>query len=74
MESSPRGPLICTVDMACVLVPLALDEGTTTFNVTPWGTESGADPILDRHGEVVANVLGANSRGAEEDFEACAMH
>jgi hypothetical protein len=49
--------LICTVDMACVLVPLPFDDGATILNVTPWGTESGADPILDWHGEVVVKVL-----------------
>jgi hypothetical protein len=47
MESSPSGPLTCTVDMACTLEFLALAEGATTWNVTPWGTESGNDPILD---------------------------
>jgi hypothetical protein len=47
MESSPSGPLTCTVDMACTLEFLALAEGATTWNVTPCGTESGNDPILD---------------------------
>lgn len=27
------------------------------MNVTPGGTDRGAEPILERHGEVVANVL-----------------
>jgi hypothetical protein len=47
IESSPSGPLICTVDIACTLELLALAEGATTWNVTPWGNESGRDPIFD---------------------------
>jgi len=47
IESSPSGPLMCTVDMACTLALLALAEGAITWNVTPWGIESGKDPILD---------------------------
>lgn len=59
MESSPRGPLICTVDMACTRDALARADGVVTLNVTPGGTESGAEPIFDWHGEVVAKPLQA---------------
>lgn len=47
--------------MACVLWPgfCALLSGANTLNVTPGGTERGADPIFDRHGEVVLNVRSA---------------
>jgi len=38
---------MCTLYMACTLALLALAEGATTWNVTPWGIESGKDPILD---------------------------
>ena len=30
-----------------------------TWKVTPWGTESGADPIFDWHGVVVVKVRNA---------------
>lgn len=59
MESSPRGPLICTVDMACARAPLPRADGGMTLNVTPGGMDSGAEPILDWHGEVVAKFLQA---------------
>jgi hypothetical protein len=78
IESSPSGPLICTVDMGCVLVPLPFVEGAIMLNVTPCGTDSGAEPILDWHGEVVVKVLdaagGANagSRKVGIDSECCA--
>lgn len=57
IESSPSGPLMCTVDMACTLALLALAEGATTWKVTPWGIESGKDPILDWHDAVEVKVL-----------------
>lgn len=38
-------------------MPLFLAEGGNIVNVTPCGTESGAEPILDRHGEVVVKFL-----------------
>ena len=57
IESSPSGPLICTVDIACTREALAFAEGEITWKVTPWGTESGRDPILDLHGVVVVKVL-----------------
>lgn len=44
--------------MACVLVPLLLSGGGITLNVTPGGTESGAEPIFEKHGDVVVKVLG----------------
>jgi hypothetical protein len=47
IESSPRGPLIWTVDIACTRDPLPFAEGIITWKVTPEGTESGADPIFD---------------------------
>jgi hypothetical protein len=55
MESSPSGPLICTVDMAFVRAPLPFTEGALTLKVTPGGIDSGAEPILDWHGAVEAN-------------------
>jgi hypothetical protein len=58
IESSPNGPLICTVDIACVLVPLFFVEGDIMLNVTPSGIDSGAEPIFDWHGEVVVKALG----------------
>jgi hypothetical protein len=57
IDNSPSGPLMCTVDMGCDLVPLPLVEGAVMLNVTPCGTDSGAEPILDWHGEVVVKVL-----------------
>jgi len=57
IESSPSGPLICTVDIACTREALAFAEGEITWKVTPWGTESGRDPIFDWHGVVVVKVL-----------------
>lgn len=68
MESSPSGPLICTVDMGCVRAPFAV--GFVTLNVTPGGIESGAEPILDWHGEVVAKVLLQGPRARVVDCEA----
>ena len=64
MDSSPSGPLTCTVLVDCVLAPFApaAFEGTT-LKVTPGGTESGSDPILDSHRAVVVKVLGAANRG-----------
>jgi hypothetical protein len=59
MESSPRGPVMCTVDMACTRDALARADGALTVNVTFGGMESGAEPILDWHGEVVAKPLQA---------------
>lgn len=53
---------MCTVDMACVLVPLPFAEGATMLSVTPCGTESGREPILDWHGEVVVKFLDAGVR------------
>jgi hypothetical protein len=43
--------------MACTRDALARAEGAVTLNVTPGGTESGAEPIFDWHGEVVAKPL-----------------
>jgi hypothetical protein len=68
--------LICTVDIACVLDDLNLVEGSRILNVTPCGIVSGAEPILDWHGEVVVKFLGteglanAGSRkvGIESEF------
>jgi len=57
MESSPSGPLICTVDIDCTRDPLSFAEGAITLKVTPWGIESGADPILDWHDVVLVKVL-----------------
>ena len=62
--------------MACTLVPLPLLEGGMMLNVTPWGIESGADPILDWHGEVVVKVrdaeglakTGSKNVGIDSDF------
>lgn len=54
MESSPSGPLICTVDIACARAPLPFADGGMTLKVTPGGTDNGAEPILDWHGEVEA--------------------
>jgi hypothetical protein len=59
MESSPRGPVICTVDMACTRDALARADGAVILNVTPGGMESGAEPIFDWHGEVDAKPLQA---------------
>ena len=64
IESSPSGPLTCTVLVDCVLAPFApaaFEE--ITLKVTPGGTESGSDPILDSHRAVVVKVLGAANRG-----------
>lgn len=67
IESSPSGPLICTVDMGCIRNPFPFADGFVTVNVTPGGTESGADPILDLHDEVVAKVLhGPGARNVDE--------
>jgi len=77
IESSPSGPLICTVDIACTRAALAFTEGETTWKVTPWGTESGRDPILDWHGVVVVKVLcgaglaNAGSRKAGMELLGC---
>lgn len=54
--------MICTVDMACTLDPLFFEDGATTWKVTPGGTESGCEPILDLHGEDVVKVLDAVGR------------
>lgn len=59
MESSPSGPLIFTVDMGWTRALLPRVEGGVMVNVTPGGTESGAEPILDWHGGVVAKLLPA---------------
>jgi RNA 3'-terminal phosphate cyclase len=84
IESSPSGPLICTVDIACVLVPLPFAEDSITLTVTPCGTESGKDPIFDLHDEVVVKVLEAGTLanagnrkvGIESDcdIEGCDAH
>jgi hypothetical protein len=60
IESSPSGPLICTVDIACVLDDLPFADGSKILNVTPCGIVSGAEPILDWHGEVVVKFLGTD--------------
>jgi hypothetical protein len=60
IESSPSGPLICTVDNACVLDDLTFADGSKILNVTPCGIVSGAEPILDWHGEVVVKFLGTD--------------
>jgi hypothetical protein len=79
IDSSPSGPLICTVDMGCVLVPLPLVEGATMLKVTPCGTDSGAEPIFDWHGEVVVKVLdtevraNAGSRKVGIESECCCV-
>jgi hypothetical protein len=78
IDSSPSGPLICTVDIGCVLVPLPFVEGAIMLNVTPCGTDSGAEPILDWHGEDVVKVLdtagraNAGSRKVGIDSDCCA--
>lgn len=36
-----------------------LVDGAITWNVTSEGTESGCEPILDSHGEVVVKALDA---------------
>jgi hypothetical protein len=59
IESSPSGPLMCTVDIACARDPIFFAEDSMTWKVTPWGTESGADPIFDWHGVVVVKVRNA---------------
>lgn len=84
MESSPRGPLTCTVDIGCVLDPLPFAEGAIMLRVTPEGTDSGAEPIFEWHGEVVVKVLGFEGRAdagsrkdgvfAEGCLDACARH
>jgi hypothetical protein len=61
IESSPSGPLMCTVDMACVLEPLPFAEAAVTSKVTPCGTERGREPIFDLHGEVVVKALHAGA-------------
>lgn len=42
--------------MDCTLPPLARTDAGTTLKVTSGGIESGAEPIFDRHGEVVAKL------------------
>ena len=68
MESSPKGPLIWTVDVACVRLLLAFKRasGGVTVKVTSGGMDKGADPILERHGEVVAKVR--DDEGAAAGF------
>jgi hypothetical protein len=52
------------VDIDCVLAPFPpFAVGAITLKVTPGGTESGSDPILDWHRAVVVKVLGAANRG-----------
>jgi hypothetical protein len=55
MDSSPSGPLMCTVDMGWTRDPLPFADGAVTLKVTPGGTDSGAEPILDAHGAVELN-------------------
>lgn len=43
--------------MACDHAAFPRVDGAMTLKVTPGGTESGAEPILDWHGDVVAKVL-----------------
>jgi hypothetical protein len=57
IESSPSGPLICTVDIGCMRALRNREFGCIILNVTPGGTDSGADPIFDWHGEVVVKLL-----------------
>ena len=55
----PSGPLMCTVDVGCVLLILPLFPclGVITLNVTSGGIDSGAFPIFDRRGDEVAKLL-----------------
>ena len=55
----PSGPLMCTVDIGCVLLILPLFPclGIITLNVTSGGIDSGAFPIFDRRGDEVAKLL-----------------
>ena len=50
---------MCTVDICCTRLPAVRAGGATILNVTSGGMDSGAEPILERHGELVANVLAA---------------
>jgi hypothetical protein len=45
--------------MACTRAFFMRMGGATTFMLTSGGIESGSDPILERHGEVVAKLLPA---------------
>jgi len=45
--------------MACIRAPFDRADGGRILNVTPGGIDSGAEPILDWQGEVVAKVLEA---------------
>jgi hypothetical protein len=45
--------------MACTRVPLLFLDGGVISKVTPGGMESGMEPILDWHDEVVVKVLDA---------------
>ena len=64
IDSSPSGPLTCTVLADCVLAPFPPTTfGGITLKVTSGGTERGSDPILDSHRAVVVKVLGAANRG-----------
>ena len=55
----PSGPLMCTVDVGCVLLilPLLPCLCVITLNVTSGGIDSGAFPIFDRRGDEVAKLL-----------------
>lgn len=64
IDSSPNGPLTCTVLDDCVLAPLPpVAFGGITLKATPGGIESGSDPILDSHRAVVVKVRVAVNRG-----------
>lgn len=64
IDSSPSGPLTCTVLVDCALVPFPpATFGGMTLKVTSGGTESGSDPTLDSHRALVVKDLGAANRG-----------
>lgn len=64
IDSSPSGPLTCTVLAACALAPFPPTFfGVITLKVTSGGTERGSDPTLDSHRALEVKVLDAANRG-----------
>lgn len=76
MVSSPSGPFTFTVDIACARFPFIF--AGVTVKETPGGMDSGSDPILERHGEVVAKLreavggwkAGKRNSGIDSDGDA----